>query len=357
MTPPRAPRVTVLTTVLNGAPYLDEAIESVLRQTFSDFEYVVVDDGSTDATPVILEAWRARDSRLVVLRNDTNRGIPASANAGLAVARGDYVARLDADDVCEPDRLQREVDVLDARPDVALVSMNHLIMRVDGVVLRKTSHHAPSEVVEHLLQYGNAVGAHSVTMYRRRAAATVGGYDVRYALAQDYDLWTRLAREGRVVVLREAGARYRLHPDSVTTSKAERLEREVSEIAARTLRQYLGREIASGEIVSLTTLWSRSLRLVPWRPADRLLAEGYAIFCSRHGDPSLRRRVRQEYARRFGTMGMALVRDGRPAEGAAHLAAAVRWDPVESIRTLLRITCQAARYLWLMRAPSEPRPL
>ena len=129
------PRITVLTAVYNGARYLAEAIESVLADGFEDFEYVIVDDGSTDATPRILADAAARDPRIVLLRHEPNRGIAAATNRGLAIARGAYIARLDADDISLPGRLAREAAYLDAHPAVALVSMNFDIIDAGGAVL------------------------------------------------------------------------------------------------------------------------------------------------------------------------------------------------------------------------------
>src|SRR6202008_257841 len=163
------------TTVYNGARYLDEAIDSVLAEEFTDFEYVIVDDGSTDGTAEILTRAAARDARITVLRNEANRGIAESANRGLAVARGDYIARLDSDDISMPGRFARQVNLLDAHPEVALVSMNYESISADGVVLARSHRDHPSIVVEYLLNFSNALGGHSQVMFRRSAVEAAGG--------------------------------------------------------------------------------------------------------------------------------------------------------------------------------------
>ena len=352
----RPPRVTVLTTVLNGARFLEETIESVIGQTFPDFEYVIVDDGSTDGTPAILAKWAARDPRVVVIRNETNRGIPASANRGLAAARGDDVERLDGDDVSEPDRLRIQVELLDARPDVAMVSMNYYIMRHDGLILRKTNHHAPPEVIEYLLHFGNAVGGHSQVMYRRSAVEQVGGYDERCTFALDYDLWTRIVRVGRIVILPAAGMRYRIHEQSVTARSAARQRSIAAGITRRMLGEYLGREVSDHELDALTSLWSRVPPSVDWRTADAILREGYRIFRTREGrDPALSRRVRQENARRFVSMGIALTWRGKLAAASRHFLAGSRWEAREALRTLLRLIRLAAFDQWLKVRPRLQR--
>lgn len=348
------PRVTVLTTVYNGARYLEETIESVLAQSWADFEYIVVDDGSTDSTPALLEKWAARDPRLVVIRNETNRGIPASANRGLAAARGEYVARLDADDVSEPDRLRIQVEVLDSRPDVAMVSMNYYLMRQDGLLLRKTNHHAPPEVIEYLLHFGNAVGGHSQVMYRRSAVMQVGGYDEACPVALDYDLWTRLVRVGRIVILPSVGMRYRIHSESISVRSGTRQRAVAASITRRMLTGYLGREISDRELEALSSLWSRVPPSPNWRLADSILREGFAIFIREQGrDPALRRRVRQENARRFVAMGIALAWKGRIRQAWWHFLAGARWETFESVRTFLRLLRNAFHDQWLKYRPLQ----
>lgn len=347
-----SPRVTVLTTILNGERYVDETITSVLASRYDDFEYVIVDDGSTDQTPAILEKWRERDPRIVVLTNEVNRGIPAAANRGLAVARGEYIARIDADDLSEPDRLSAQVEVLDAQPDLVMVSMNYYLMRSDGRILRKTRHDAPPEVIAYLLNFGNAVGGHSQVMYRRSAVREVGGYDERFPVSLDYELWTRLAKAGRILILPTIGMRYRLHDESVSNRSGARQLQVSAEITRRTLGEYLGRPIRDHELQSLTSLWRNRPPSVDLATAQGVLREALAIFLNREGrDPALARRVRKEMARRIVGMGVALAWRGDLALALQHFAAAVRWDVSASVRALLRLIRLALFDQWLKRWP------
>src|SRR5687768_9316916 len=112
--------------VYNGERYLDEAIESVLAQEFADFEFVIVDDGSTDSTPELLAKWAARDPRIVVVRQFDNCGTGCALNAGLAVARGEYIARQDADDLSLPGRLARQVAALDGDREAVMVTVGRV---------------------------------------------------------------------------------------------------------------------------------------------------------------------------------------------------------------------------------------
>src|SRR5207237_7493623 len=111
----QAPRVSVLLPVWNGEAFLEQAMESILRQTLSSFELIVIDDGSTDRTAAIADEFASRDDRVRVLRRP-HEGLSATLNAGIAAARGEYVARMDADDISVPDRLQKQVAYLDAHP-------------------------------------------------------------------------------------------------------------------------------------------------------------------------------------------------------------------------------------------------
>ena len=141
--------------VFNRERFVDAAIRSVLEQDFDDFELLLVDDGSTDGTPEILAAWTQRDPRVVVVTSPTNQGLPGALNLGLAHARGRYVARLDSDDFMMPRRLAAQAAVLDARPEVVLVSCAYDIVDMAGNHLRTWKGDEPHEVVVFLLHFFN----------------------------------------------------------------------------------------------------------------------------------------------------------------------------------------------------------
>ena len=332
------PRVTVLTTVYNGARYLQEAIDSLLAEEFTDFEYVIVDDGSTDDTPRILAQAAARDPRVVLLRNDANRGIPASANLGLAIARGEYIARLDADDISLPGRLTREVAALDAHPDAAMVSMNYESISADGrVVLGRSSRDHPSSVVEYLLNFSNSIGGHSQVMLRRSAVEAAGGYDPSCTASLDYDLWSRIVRYGRIVVLPELGMRYRVHGESVS-ARARDLQIEIGRrVVQRTLSAYLGRTLTEREMLAVLHAWRPVLPAVDAPLANAILREAYRIFCVREADRHARSVVRKAKARRLMNTAMLLFVKGDAANAARHAMHALRWNAATAIARMARI--------------------
>lgn len=333
----------MLTTVYNGARYLAETIDSILAEDFTDFEYVIVDDGSTDDTPRILERAAARDPRIRVLRLETNRGIAAATNCGLAIARGEHIARLDADDVSLPGRLAREVAVLDAHPDVAMVSMNYEFMSADGVVLGRSHRDHPPAVVEYLLNFSNSIGGHSQVMYRRSTIEAVGGYDESCAAALDYELWTRMAGQGRIVVLPEIGMRYRVH-DANVTARARDTQIEVGKrVVQRTLSAYLGRTLSEREVLALTHAWRPVLPAVDATLANDILREAYRLFCSREHDEHARRIVRRFKAQRLMNTAMLLLGNGHLAEGLRQMRHALGWHAGVAMVRMLRIVSSRAR--------------
>jgi glycosyltransferase involved in cell wall biosynthesis len=335
----RPPRVTVLTTVYNGARYLDEAIDSILAEEFTDFEYIIVDDGSTDETPAILARATSRDPRILVLRNETNRGIAASANRGLAVARGEYIARLDADDISMPGRFTREVAVLDAHPEVALVSMNYESISADGVVLSRSHRDHPSIVVEYLLHFSNSLGGHSQVMFRRSAVEAVGGYDQACAAALDSDLWTRIVRHGRIVVLPEIGMRYRVHEESVTARAGDMQVHVGKRVLQRTLSAYLGRSLTDHEVLALIHAWRPLPTSIDPKLANAILHEAYRIFRGREArnDPRARRIVRAVTAKRLTNTAVLLMTKGKVVHSLQHLTQALRWNPLVTIARIGRV--------------------
>lgn len=332
----------MLTTVYNGARYLAEAIDSILADGFDDFEYVIVDDGSTDETPRILERAAARDPRIRVLRLETNRGIPAATNCGLAVARGEYIARLDADDISLPGRLAREAAALDADPGMAMVSMNYETIDADGLAIGRSHRDHPPSVVEYLLNFSNSIGGHSQVMFRRSAVEAVHGYDETCAASLDYDLWTRIVQQGRIVVLPEIGMRYRVHDQNVT-ARARATQIEVGKrVVQRTLSAFLGRTLSEHEVLALAHAWRPVLPAVDAKLANDILHEAFRIFCKREDDPHTRSIVRRFKAKRLTNTAMLLLAKGDIANAVRHARHALGWDVGTAIVRMLKIVSSRA---------------
>jgi glycosyltransferase involved in cell wall biosynthesis len=212
-----APAVSVLMSVHDGARWVGEAVASVLAQTDGDLELIVIDDGSTDATPEVLAA--ARDPRLRVLRQ-ARAGLTRALNRALGLARADLVARLDADDLALPERLARQRAFLAAHPEVGLLGTAAREVDEGGALVREVRPPAGDAALRRALIRANPF-VHSSVMARRALLARAGGYDETLAVAQDYDLWMRLARLTRLANLDEVLVVRRLGPGRVSVEREE----------------------------------------------------------------------------------------------------------------------------------------
>jgi len=204
------PRLTVVMTVYNGMPYLREAVESVLSQTYRDFRLIVIDDGSTDGSGPFLDG--ITDPRLVVVHQG-NQGQHKAANRGIALAEGEFIARMDADDVAQPDRLAKQVAFLDANPHVGLVGGQILRMGARGAGMPSNLPTTHAEIVDDLLANRHGM-CNATTMFRRELFEQVGGY-WEHNLSEDWDLFLRMAEVSELANLDELLLAVRFHSGSL----------------------------------------------------------------------------------------------------------------------------------------------
>lgn len=238
------PAVSICVPTWNGARYLRAALESALAQSYSEFEMLVVDDGSTDATMEIVASFS--DPRLRIARNDGRLGIPGNWNHCLNLARGRYVKFLFQDDVLDPQAVEKLVAALEAEPRAAL-AFSRREVRHEGAVREGLPLLGPGysdvvsrfyatfrgrfdgiDLVRHGLQEGwdlavNVVGEPSFVLFRREAALKAGGFDPSFGQLVDWDLWLRLARESPVVFVDESLGVFRVHAASQSASNHRRL--------------------------------------------------------------------------------------------------------------------------------------
>ncbi len=218
------PTVTVLLSVFNGERYLRHAIESILNQSFDDFEFLIINDASTDRSRDILLSYPDRRIRLV--DNSSNIGLTASLNLGLDLAAGEYVARLDADDISHAERLKKQVFFLRDRPATAVLATGcHIVDEagnLTGTIHPPVSEH---EIKWRLLFY-NCL-PHSSIMFRKKEIMSLGGYNKDIQYAQDYDLWLRTAELYRIEALSEPLMSYRL-PDKGAISHDKKNEQSTA---------------------------------------------------------------------------------------------------------------------------------
>jgi glycosyltransferase involved in cell wall biosynthesis len=214
------PAVSVITPVRNGATWLPESVASIQSQDFPSFEFVIVDDGSDDATPAMLDAFAAADSRIRILRQP-QQGIVAALNTAIAEARAPYLARLDADDRARPARLGKQVAFMESHPEIGLLgTWAEVIDGAGNVVGRRTPPVGPLLLARVLARTNPFV--HSSVMIRTALAHRLGGYRAAFRAAEDYDLWLRLAETAGVANLAEDLVQYRRHAASESERDAVR---------------------------------------------------------------------------------------------------------------------------------------
>lgn len=227
------PRVSILMPVYNVAPYLREAMDSILVQTFQDFELIVLDDCSPDNSAEILDTYT--DERIVRYRGEKNMGLSNVLNVGMAMARGEFIARMDSDDLSTPERLATQVAYLDAHPEVDLCSCG---MELFGVKQETWVRETNVEDVKITALFHSPI-LHASSMWRREAFERVGLRFLQEMVpAEDYDMWTRAMAAGlRLVNIPQVMYLYRIHPSQATTQteKTARKDREVKINYLRTL--------------------------------------------------------------------------------------------------------------------------
>lgn len=207
------PMITVLMPAYNAERYIGKAIASVLRQTYTDFELVIVNDGSTDNTQNIIQSFN--DERIVLV-NQHNKGVGAALNIGLKHARAPYIARFDADDICHEQRLEKQISFLQANPEYILVGSDadYILDNDDFLFHFRCIAHTHDEIMDKLYFYCPFV--HPTVMYKKESICNAGGYPTDAHNFEDYMLWTSIAKAGKLCNMPEALIQYRLNPNSVT---------------------------------------------------------------------------------------------------------------------------------------------
>jgi hypothetical protein len=224
----RAPRVSVVMPLFNAAPYVEKAVRSVLEQTYRDFELIIVDDGSTDGSAETVRAITDPHIRLITKANE---GIASALNAGVAAARGEFIARMDADDVAMPERLARQVAYMDAHSELGLLGTWAEIVDADGTRVSAFEHPVTHERIQHDLLFDTPF-AHPTMLIRRALLGSVGGYDGDPAIFEDHDLWRRMITRTRGANLPEHLLRYRRLPTSLSHNPERRMDR-IAELRRR----------------------------------------------------------------------------------------------------------------------------
>jgi glycosyltransferase involved in cell wall biosynthesis len=297
------PRVSVVMSVFNGRPFVAGAVESVLNQSFPDFEFIIIDDASADDSSTDLAQLARRDSRIVLLKNQENLGLTRSLNRGLAEARGEFIARQDADDISAPDRFSKQVAAFKADDDLALLGTG--VIEIDDQGRRGMVSLQPSlqAVIQRKILFENAF-FHPSVMWRRKAFADSDlTYDEQYVYGQDYELFSRAVWRLKASNLQEPLLSFRAHAGQVSKGRAEAQQKLADGVAWRNFENFgLADEFSRDEVVLLRSLGWRSSGL----------------------DMASRRRQWRLWRRLFGRLDQGLDKTGQ-----------LQWQAVKKVRLML----------------------
>jgi glycosyltransferase involved in cell wall biosynthesis len=212
------PLVSVVMPVFNSEKYADDAIRSVLCQTFRDFEFIIVNDRSTDGSLALLEKWAKKDRRIVLVQNRARLGISGSRNAGLAHAKGKLIMNMDHDDVCHPERMHLQAHYLSQNPEVGIVGSDIDVINDAGKTIGER--HFPQDdaaIRQALLQ--SSPFTHPSTMVRSSAYARAGKYNKEFEPADDYELYFRIGRAFKFGNISAHLLKHRIHGGATTMKK------------------------------------------------------------------------------------------------------------------------------------------
>lgn len=238
------PKVTVITTVYNSAPYLATCLDSLLSQTFTDFEVLIVDDGSVDGSDRIYTQYASRDDRIRVLRFESNHGVGYCRAASLRKARGEYIAVLDSDDIAAPHRLERQAAWLDEHPNTVLLASHFGIIDHYNNLIGAAELALNTLEIRWRLIFGNCLG-HSTVMFRKQAALNCGGYDPAFRLGEDMDLYSRLICLGAAEMIPEQLSFWRSHRQSLTKSDTpDHINSGYIQLVALSIKRHLRADVS-----------------------------------------------------------------------------------------------------------------
>lgn len=232
-----SPNISVIVPAYNTEKYIRTAIESILNQSYEDFELIIIDDKSSDNTKKIIESYALKDSRVIAVSNKDNLKISATLNKGLAMARGRYIARMDADDKSLPLRLEKQFQFLESNRDVVLVGASINVCDSDLKKINVRRYNVNNESIrKNIFRYGQF--CHPVVMLRADAIRAAGGYNTNLYDAEDYDLFFRLGNQGSMANLDDVLLNYRTSKTSVSASRAKRQELLTLYVRVKAVSEY-----------------------------------------------------------------------------------------------------------------------
>lgn len=272
----KTPALSVIMPAYNAGSYLRPAIESILNQTWKDFEFIIIDDGSTDGTREIIEDYAARDPRIRSCPNERNMGVTRTLNRAISLVRADWIARMDADDLSLPHRLEKQMKVVRENPRVGLVTSPFDL--IDSQNRRKPGWRGicyQRETLPFFLLFYNRLNAHGQVIYSTKLVRQLGGYREQYHLSEATELWLRMVRATRSAIVPEPLYLWRVdNPNSVTKQNKFRYA-DGSLLACREeIERSCGLHVSREQMILLRDFWLRyPLTPAESREADELLTE------------------------------------------------------------------------------------
>lgn len=226
-------KISVLLPVYNSKRWLTKAVQSVCIQTIRDFELIAIDDGSTDASLSLLRNLQKLDGRIIIISR-RNTGIVGALNDGLAIAKGEFIARMDGDDIAHPNRFERQLQFMETHPEcVALGSATVLIDSMGGTIGEYRPPECHDAIVAQLLTGNGAALVHPSVLFRKSALLDISGYDPAWCKAEDLDLFFRIAEKGQLANLNEDLLKYRLHRNSTNFAHRSKQRKLINGILDR----------------------------------------------------------------------------------------------------------------------------
>ncbi|NQX95086.1 MAG: glycosyltransferase [Erythrobacter sp.] len=276
------PKLSVVMSVYNGEEYVADAIECILDQTYRDFELVLINDGSKDGSLGIMQGYAAKDDRIRIIDQD-NTGLTIALRRGVEAAKGDYIARMDVDDVSLPTRFEKQMALIEERPDLVAVTTDVLHFKEDGPNGGKSRLRQDPRVLPLLLVFSNIIGGHGQMIYSREAYLKVGGYDPDYNYAEDYDLWTRLADVGPFARVPEFLYEYRVGHDSISSLNGSKQAQVAARVSHRQFEKVTGVKIDQSVALAMRSFWLRlraedTSKMMTWHVTTMLLLAVHTFY-------------------------------------------------------------------------------
>jgi len=331
------PLVSVVMSVYNGEKYLAEAVESILNQTFRDFEFIVIDDGSTDGTAAILDGFH--DARIVRWQNKQNIGLSRSLNTGLKMARGKYIARMDSDDVSLPERFAKQVQFLDEHQDIGVLGTAFEI--IDEIGARGAEIHFPVEpglVRWQMFFYCPIV--HPSVMMRRTVYEQFGGYDPNVDHSEDYELWLRATPQTRIANMPDVLLQLRKHRGNKSIVEAHLDMHSVLITDQRAVSLALGQQVFLDRVRALRD--PRSITIARDMLATAKLIQQLYLECTNSVSVQEKRKIRKDAGRKLYNIAITCIRIS-PVSSIIICAWAIRLSPASLLSMVVSTASRVFR--------------